>query len=312
MAERRKPSDLPDISHDLPSPIRFTLDRVGMSGMEFPVQFMVRGLAHTLPAKVDAYVNLSDPTAKGIHMSRLYLLVRDAVTTKPVMRPGIHSVLGDFLASHKGLSEAAKLRMNFELPLARPALVSELIGWRNYPVSIEAELKEGRLRVWLGASIMYSSTCPCSAALARQLVQERFKRDFSERKEVTSEEMSDWLKKESSIVATPHAQRSFARIVVESEGDDFIDGLIRLIDVVEKSVKTPVQAAVKREDEQEFARLNGENLMFCEDASRRIKLALEEMPGALDYRIEVEHVESLHPHSAVSMVSKGLPGGLSV
>ena len=44
-----------------------------------------------------------------------------------------------------------------------------------------------------------------------------------------------------------------------------------LVDLVENSLKTPVQAAVKREDEQEFARLNGQNLMFCEDAARRLQ-----------------------------------------
>ena len=42
--------------------------------------------------------------------------------------------------------------------------------------------------------------------------------------------------------------------------------IVALIDAVEGALKTPVQAAVKREDEQEFARLNGQNLMFCEDA----------------------------------------------
>jgi GTP cyclohydrolase I len=46
---------------------------------------------------------------------------------------------------------------------------------------------------------------------------------------------------------------------------------VELIDLVENTLKTPVQAAVKREDEREFARLNGANLMFCEDAGRRLK-----------------------------------------
>ena len=37
---------------------------------------------------------------------------------------------------------------------------------------------------------------------------------------------------------------------------------------MEAALGTPVQTAVKREDEQAFARLNGRNLMFCEDAPR--------------------------------------------
>jgi GTP cyclohydrolase I len=75
-------------------------------------------------------------------------------------------------------------------------------------------------------------------------------------------------------------------------------------------VATPVQAAVKRTDEQEFARLNGENMMFCEDSARRIRAALEQLPGILDYRVQASHLESLHPHDAVAVVTKGLPGGL--
>ena len=51
--------------------------------------------------------------------------------------------------------------------------------------------------------------------------------------------------------------------------------VVTLINTLEDELKTPVQAAVKREDEQEFARLNGQNLMFCEDAARKIKALLE-------------------------------------
>ena len=37
---------------------------------------------------------------------------------------------------------------------------------------------------------------------------------------------------------------------------------IDVIDEIERSLGTPVQMVVKREDEQEFAKLNAENLMF--------------------------------------------------
>jgi GTP cyclohydrolase I len=85
--------------------------------------------------------------------------------------------------------------------------------------------------------------------------------------------------------------------------------LLNLIDGVENVLQTAVQAAVKREDEQEFALRNGQNLMFCEDAARRIKAWLEAQNNIVDYRIEARHVESLHPHDAVSIVSKGVEGG---
>ena len=85
--------------------------------------------------------------------------------------------------------------------------------------------------------------------------------------------------------------------------------IIALIDLIEETLKTPVQAAVKREDEQEFARLNGQNLMFCEDAARRLQYTLNQQPHYRDFWIRVNHLESLHAHDAVSVTTKGIAGG---
>jgi GTP cyclohydrolase I len=97
--------------------------------------------------------------------------------------------------------------------------------------------------------------------------------------------------------------RSVARLAVR-----FADGapldLIALIDRVEQALGTPVQAAVKREDEQAFARANGANPMFCEDAARRILHALDDDGAIVDFHVRVEHRESLHPHDAVVQVGK--------
>ena len=76
-------------------------------------------------------------------------------------------------------------------------------------------------------------------------------------------------------------------------------------------MKTPVQTAVKREDEQAFARLNGQNLMFCEDAARRMQKALDEDERISDFWVRASHFESLHPHNAVAVATKGVTGGYS-
>ncbi len=46
--------------------------------------------------------------------------------------------------------------------------------------------------------------------------------------------------------------------------------VIELIDYAEVALGTAVQTVVKRSDEQAFAVANGQNLMFCEDAARRL------------------------------------------
>ena len=67
----------------------------------------------------------------------------------------------------------------------------------------------------------------------------------------------------------------------------------------DRALATPVQTAVKRADEQAFAALNGANLMFVEDAARRLGAALS-AAGAQHAAVHVRHIESLHPHDAVA------------
>jgi len=82
-----------------------------------------------------------------------------------------------------------------------------------------------------------------------------------------------------------------------------------LINAIEDTLKTPVQTAVKREDEQEFARLNGQNLMFIEDSGRKLKALLGNDNRFPDFWVRVEHHESLHAHDAVGVFTKGVEGG---
>ncbi len=94
---------------------------------------------------------------------------------------------------------------------------------------------------------------------------------------------------------------------LEGHNEEF--GIVDFIDLTENALETPVQTAVKREDEQAFALRNGMNPMFCEDAARKLKRALGLRPDILDFWLRVEHYESLHAHDAVSIVTKGIHGG---
>ncbi|MBA3686286.1 MAG: GTP cyclohydrolase I FolE2 [Planctomycetes bacterium] len=301
---------LPDVAAQA-GPQSGPLDRVGMSGVEVPVRLRDdAGALVLVPAKADAYVSLDDPNVRGIHMSRLFLSLQAILGEEELSPVVIRRLLQAFVGSHVGVSRSAEVVLSFEQPVRRPALVSANSAWRAYPVTVGGQLVDGRCRLRLGVRIAYSSTCPCSAALARQLIQDKFQSDFAGRRTLTSEEVTAWLGLEQSILATPHSQRSYADVQIEcAEGDD-APGAIELIDRIEAALGTPVQAAVKREDEQEFARLNGSNPMFCEDAARRMRKALEADSRIADYRIRAAHVESLHPHDAVSIVVKGVPGGL--
>ncbi|TWC26123.1 MULTISPECIES: GTP cyclohydrolase FolE2 [unclassified Pseudomonas] len=284
---------LPDIAAQA-SRQALPLDWVGMCGIALPVLFD----GQRLSAKVDAGVSLDDGEARGIHMSRLYLAL-EALEQENLTPALLRRVLQRFLDSHEGLSHGAYLKIDADLLLKRPALISPLAGWKTYPVSIEARLKNAMFHVELKIDVPYSSTCPCSAALARQLIQQQFVDDFAN-KSLQHADVLAWLGSTKGIVATPHSQRSNARLQLRL--DDYLDDLplIALINDAEAALGTAVQTAVKRADEQAFALANGQNLMFCEDAARRLNLALKRSPCINAFHIRVVHAESLHAHDAVA------------
>ena len=300
---------MPDIANrELPEE-QGTLDWVGMSDVHQPLKVKDGDDLKEVQAKVQVYVNLADPTAKGIHMSRLYLLLDEHSNTRPLTASGLRMLLGSILESHHDLSTNAFVEFSFDHFIRRKALLSENSGWSSYPVAVKGTLINGEVVLELSIEVQYSSTCPCSAALARQLIQSQFERDFGQSGQVDKEDVQAWLGLEESIVATPHSQRSTAKAMV-SLGDEVDDlPITDLIDGIEEVLKTPVQSAVKREDEQEFARLNGENLMFVEDAGRRIKKSLQEQSKFADFWVRIEHHESLHAHDAVGVFTKGLENG---
>jgi GTP cyclohydrolase I len=144
--------------------------------------------------------------------------------------------------------------------------------------------------------------------LARQLIQERFGQDFTRSQPLDYDSVVAWLGSEAGICATPHSQRSRAEVRVRL-APSFGFPIVDLIDAIEAALQTPVQTAVKREDEQAFALLNGQNLMFCEDAARRIQSALADDERIADFWIRASHHESLHPHDAVAVATKGVVDG---
>jgi len=270
------------------------LDWVGMRGIALPV--FIEG--QRLAAKADAGVSLDDGEARGIHMSRLYLAL-ERLEQQNLTPALLHQVLQHFLDSHEGLATNAYLNIHTDLLLRRPALVSPLAGWKTYPVTIAATRKNTVFHVELKIEVAYSSTCPCSAALARQLIQQQFVDDFAN-KPLQHAEVLAWLGSTQGIVATPHSQRSTAQLHLHL--DEFVDGLplTSTINDAEAALGTAVQTAVKRADEQAFALANGQNLMFCEDAARRLNLALRRSPGIREFHLRVIHAESLHAHDAVA------------
>ncbi|WP_213014559.1 GTP cyclohydrolase FolE2 [Acinetobacter baretiae] len=281
--------NLPDISKQQEPQYQVPLNWVGMEKISLPLT-----LNHqTVLSDADIYINLPNAQVKGIHMSRVYLQLQQLTTiTACAIKTHLHRIIQ---THQKDQTNQARLNLHFKLPIQHQALKTPIIsGWKAYPIYIQANLNQDTLTLSYTIHIEYSSTCPCSAALSRHMIQDQFDHDFKTAHHIKKEDILHWISKYGSQ-ATPHSQRSTASVTIHTETEI---NLYQLIQNIENTLQTATQTAVKRADEQAFAQRNGENLMFVEDAARRIGQTLKTSYSA--WSIKVTHYESLHSHNAVA------------
>jgi GTP cyclohydrolase I len=175
----------------------------------------------------------------------------------------------------------ARIQMRFSFPMKVDSLRSGLSGYQYYDIALELVEFEGIRKKIIHLDYVYSSTCPCSLELSEHARQFR------------------------GQLATPHSQRSVARVSVEVNCETDCLWFEDLIDLCRAAVPTETQVMVKREDEQAFAELNAANPIFVEDAARSFceQLQMEDRIG--DFRVIASHQESLHSHDAVSVLTDG-------
>ncbi|MFN3267015.1 MAG: GTP cyclohydrolase FolE2 [Deinococcales bacterium] len=260
------------------------IQQVGISGFKLPLKFRSQnGETHTLEARVTGTVAL-EADKKGINMSRIirnFYQHKDEVfslNTLEQILQNYHQNIGGF---------QARVRVSFSFPQLVPSLRSGLEGYQYYAGSYEATLDRfGRVQRYIELDFVYSSACPCSAELAEHARDVR------------------------GAYAIPHSQRSKARVRVEVMPDMDL-ALEDVIVHLRTALVTETQVMVKREDEQAFAELNGAHVKFVEDAARLVYQELERDLRIRDFQVACSHLESLHSHDAVSVIAKGVPGGMS-
>ena len=294
-------SVLPDVANETNATLDQSIDQVGMSNIQLPILINVANEIIKVPSICNIFINLESSKSRGIHMSRLYTNLIESTQNSPISLPAIKTLLTSLIQSHAQHSNKAIIEFKYDLCLKQPSLLSDLYGYRFYPISIRAEKLDEKTNFDLSFKILYSSTCPCSAALARQSIKEKFNSDFKESENINKEDIANWLNSQANINATPHAQRSEALIKL-SFNEHFNLDISALINKAEQVLATPVQTAVKREDEKEFAKLNAANLMFCEDAVRHLDNWLSSLTTVSTYSVEVNHFESLHAHNATAKI----------
>ncbi|MEE1675720.1 GTP cyclohydrolase FolE2 [Agarivorans aestuarii] len=301
---------LPDVASAVLPSHQASINWVGMDDISVPVYLNEPAGQQHSHANASIAVDLpgGEGAARGIHMSRLYFLLNE-LSQLELNPQSLEQCLTQVLATHKDLgTSAARIELQFDFLLKRPALITNSGGgWQRYPINLSAELVEGKpLSINLQLEFQYSSTCPCSAALVRESLAQNFLQQFNDEQAISPSQVAEWLKKNGTL-ATPHSQRSVALVSSQLPNQANALGLVKLIEQLESITKTPLQTSVKRADEQAFAELNGQNLMFVEDISRRLTEQLR--PHYPSVAIQVRHLESLHAHNAFAQV---LPSNTAV
>ncbi len=273
-------ASLPDLQNGPASLIRGAnrpIQHVGISNFRLPLRYHTRDNGDlTLETSVTGTVSL-DADKKGINMSRImrsFYRHADEQFSFEV----IEATLDDYKADLESLD--ARIGLRFSFPVKVKSLRSGLAGYQYYDIMLELFERDGVRHQIMHLDYVYSSTCPCSL------------------------ELSEHARRTRGQMATPHSQRSVARLsvaVLPGETLWFED----LIDICRTAVPTETQVMVKREDEQAFAELNAANPIFVEDAARLFALGLQKDARIGDFRVMASHQESLHSHDAVSVLTQG-------
>ncbi|MBV2358196.1 GTP cyclohydrolase I FolE2 [Thalassococcus sp. CAU 1522] len=273
-------ASLPDLQNGPSSLIRGenrAIQHVGISNFRLPIQYHTRDNGDlTLETSVTGTVSL-DADKKGINMSRIMRSFY-AHADKTFSFEVIEAALDDYKSDLESFDARIMMRLSF--PMKVESLRSGLTGYQYYDIALELVEAAGVRRKIMHVDYVYSSTCPCSL------------------------ELSEHARRARGQLATPHSQRSVARLSVELTGSECL-WFEDLVDMCRRAVPTETQVMVKREDEQAFAELNAANPIFVEDAARLFAEQLQADPRVGDYRVIASHQESLHSHDAVSVLTEG-------
>ncbi|RYI13992.1 MAG: GTP cyclohydrolase I FolE2, partial [Acetobacteraceae bacterium] len=183
-------ASLPDLQNGPSSLIRgdrTRIQHVGISNFRLPIRFANRdGSAQVLETSVTGTVSL-EAEQKGINMSRIMRSFY-AHAEKEFSFGVIEAALDDYKADLGSFDARIQMRLSF--PLQLKSLRSGLSGWQYYDVALELVEAAGvRTRI-VHLDYVYSSTCPCSL------------------------ELSEHARATRGQLATPHSQRSVARLSV--------------------------------------------------------------------------------------------------
>src|SRR5580765_3379570 len=228
--------DLQATAPDVP----LALSRVGVTGVEKAVRIRHGAQERLIAARIDCTVDL-DPHQKGAHMSRFAELFEEAIDEVVIGEAFLVEVLAEHIAARiadRQGARRAEVKIVARYPLERRTPVTGLATQDMVSlIAIAAASARGVRRV-VGVEATGINACPCAQGMVRERAAERL-----------SEAGFDDLDVQRILQLVPlatHNQRGRGTLYVGTAQQLNAETLIEL---VERSMSSPIYELLKRPDE---------------------------------------------------------------
>jgi GTP cyclohydrolase I/GTP cyclohydrolase-4 len=276
--------------------VRLALSRAGVQGVQKAIRLRRRELEKLVSATVDCTVDL-DPAQKGVHMSRFPELFEEAIDEVVIGEALLVEDLAEHIARHvvdRQHALRAEVRIVARYPIQRRTPVTGLATQEMVSlIGIAAASRHGVRRV-VGVEATGINACPCAQGLVRGRAAERLLE--------AGFEDADVERILELVPLATHNQRGVGTLLVGTAEQLNAD---TLIEIVERSMSSPVYELLKRPDELfvvEHAHLRPR---FVEDSVRAaLSEALERYRDLLvddDFLLSRQvNLETIHTHDVLA------------
>jgi len=280
--------------------VRLGLTRAGVTGVQKAIRIRHEGHVKTFAAEISCTVDL-DPAQKGVHMSRFSesfsrALFGEAIDEVVIGEAFLVETLAEHIARHiveRQRALRAEVRIEAQYPLERRTPVT---GLRTQEIAtligIAAASPRGIRRV-VGVEATGINACPCAQGLVRGAAADRLLE--------AGFEGADVERILELVPLATHNQRGRGTLLV---GTGARINAEHLVDIVERSMSSPVYELLKRPDELfvvEHAHLQPR---FVEDSVRHaLKATLDRYPSLSDDDFvfaRQANEETIHRHDVVA------------
>jgi GTP cyclohydrolase I/GTP cyclohydrolase-4 len=278
-----------------PPDVRIGLSRAGVTGVQKAVRMQHGGQDALVSAEIDCFVDL-DPAQKGVHMSRFPELFEEAIDELVIGGRLLVERLAEHIARHiveRQRALRAEVKIAARYPIERTTPVSALRTQELVTLIGIAAASPARSRRIVGVEATGINACPCAQGLVREQAAERLGD--------AGFEAADVERILELVPLATHNQRGRGTLLLGTElrldAED-------LVDLVERSMSSPIYELLKRPDELfvvEHAHLAPR---FVEDSVRLMIHGVIERYGGLadgDFLFARQvNFETIHNHDVLA------------